>query len=209
MVPSLMMACLSFAGCSAEQFVPASYSADAQDVDMISISVRDRRIEVLPSDDGMISMDYFVSGREGYDISLSDGVLAMDAASDKEWTDFIGLKPSASYRRITLHVPEGLIDDLSLSTTNEDIIAEGLDAAGSVSLASNGADILIEAVSVGDTLSLSAKNGDIRGSIHGSYEEFSIHADTKKGECNLSYKEDGVKTLAIYCNNGDVDIAFI
>ena len=77
--------------------------------------------------------------------------------------------------------------------------AEGLKEAG----------IAFETLDVGSALTLSAKNGDISGAVAGSYDDFSIQTEIKKGESNLpGDKDDGEKALRVSCNNGDVDIAF-
>ena len=56
---------------------------------------------------------------------------------------------------------------------------------------------------------LAAKNGDIKGTVIGSYDDFSIHVDSKKGNSNLNNKDGGEKTLSISCNNGDINIELI
>ena len=69
--------------------------------------------------------------------------------------------------------------------------------------------IAFETLDVGSALTLSAKNGDISGAVAGSYDDFSIQTELKKGESSLpGDKDDGEKALRVSCNNGDVDIAF-
>ena len=59
-------------------------------------------------------------------------------------------------------------------------------------------------------MTLSAKNGDISGAVAGSYDDFSIHSEIKKGESNLpDNKDSGEKKLNVSCNNGDVDIELV
>ena len=123
----------------------------------------------------------------------------MTGASNKEWTDYIGSKPAAEDRKISLQVPDALLESLAISTTNEDITLPALAVTGQISLSTNG----------GSALTLSAKNGDISGAVAGSYDDFSIQTEIKKGESNLpGDKDDGEKALRVSCNNGDVDIAF-
>lgn len=123
----------------------------------------------------------------------------MTGASNKEWTDYIGSRPAAEDRRISLQVPDALLENLTISTTNEDITLPALAVTGQISLSTNG----------GSALTLSAKNGDISGAVAGSYDDFSIQTELKKGESNLpGDKDDGEKALRVSCNNGDVDIAF-
>ena len=69
--------------------------------------VRDREIEVRLSEDEQVHIRYFESSKEYYDISVSDGgVLTMVDADSKEWTNYIGKKPSAENRKILLQIPD-------------------------------------------------------------------------------------------------------
>ena len=111
------------AGCSdnSEPFEEKSYTPDTQ-VSEIILDVEDREIEVSLSGDEQVHIEYSENSKEYYEISVSDdNVLTMTSASDKEWTDYIGVKPSAEDRKISLQIPDALLDNLTLSTTNEDI----------------------------------------------------------------------------------------
>ena len=207
----LVLGVFALTGCSdnSEPFAEKSYTPDTQ-VNAVNLDVEDREIEVSLSQDDQVHIDYSENSKEYYEISVSDGVLTMTSASDKEWTDYIGVKSSDEDRKITLRIPDGLLDDLTLSTTNEDISLPELAVTGSVSLSANGGDISFEALEVGSGLTLSAKNGDISGAVMGSYDDFAIQTEIKKGESNLpDQKDDGEKTLHVSVNNGDADIAFV
>ena len=190
-------------------FVPMEYTAGIDEVQAVSIDVKDRIIDVSPSDDDQIHVDYFVSGKEGYDIDIAEGCLVMIRTSNKDWTDFIGMKPAEENRRISLRMPEMLLRSISLKTTNEDIRIHEAFSAGEILLSSNGGDILFENLDAGKSITLDVKNGDIKGSIIGGWDDFSIHCDTKKGECNLPPdKASGEKMLSVNANNGYVAIEF-
>ena len=80
---------------------------------------------------------------------------------------------------------------------------------GSINLSSNGGNIDFENLDAGSGLTLDAKNGDISGTIAGSYDDFSIQTEMKKGESSLpEQKEGGEKSLNVSCNNGDISIDF-
>lgn len=204
-------ACLTGCTNNDDAFTEKSYTAEVDEITEICIDVRDRQIEVMLSPDNQVHINYFVSSKEYYDISVSDNhTLTMTAASDKEWTDYIGGKSAASSRKISLQVPDALLTALKLSTTNEKISLSGLTVNGDVSLFSQGGNIVFDKLDAENTINLGAKNGDITGSIIGSYDDYAISCDSKKGESNLpSSKEDGAKTLAVSNNNGDIDIDFI
>lgn len=128
----LTMACLALAGCSDNNppFEEKSYTPDTQ-VREIQLDVEDRSIEVVLSPDNQVHIQYFENSKEYYQISVSDeNVLTMTSASDKAWTDYIGGKPAAEDRRIRLEIPDGLLENVTLSTTNENITLPAL-AVGS------------------------------------------------------------------------------
>ncbi len=162
------------------------------------------------SEDEQVHIQYSENSKEYYDIYVSDeNVLTMTSASDKKWTDYIGVKPSAKDRKISLRIPDTLLENLTLSTTNENITLSALTVGGSVTISSNGGNITFENLDVGNDLHLTVKNGDISGTVIGSYDDFSIQSEIKKGESNLpDNKDSGQKKLNVSGNNGDVNIEF-
>ena len=163
------------------------------------------------SEDDQIHISYFENSQETYDITVSDEqVLTMTSASNKDWTDYIGGKPSAENRKILLQIPDALLDTLILSTTNEDITHPAVAIKESISLTSNGGDIAFGNLDVGNALCLTVKNGDISGTVIGGYDDFAIQSEIKKGGSNLpDNKDSGEKTLKVSSNNGDVNIEFL
>ncbi|MBN1047028.1 hypothetical protein DVW08_17000 [Clostridium botulinum] len=202
-----------FAGCSnnSAEFTAQSYVSENTEITAVNIDVRDRAIEVSLSTDNQVHIDYFESDKESYNILVSDDhVLTMTAANNKDWTDYIGGKSSAGARKISLQLPDSLLSALTLTTTNNDIQLSELSVQGDISLSTNGGNIVFDKLNAGNTINLTAKNGNIEGSIIGSYDDFTISCDIKKGDCNLpTDKQNGVKTLNVSNNNGDVDIEFV
>ena len=163
------------------------------------------------SEDDQIHISYFENSQETYDITVSDEqVLTMTSASNKDWTDYIGGKPSAENRKILLQIPDALLDTLTLSTTNEDISLPALAITKSINISSNRGNITFGNLEVGSAIYLTVKNGDISGTVVGSYDDFAIQTEIKKGESNLpDNKDGGEKTLNVSSNNGDVNITFV
>lgn len=209
----IVLGVVYFTGCTNndEAFTPKSYTAEGEEITEVYIDVQDRQIEVMLSPDNQVHIDYFENSKEYYNISVSDNhTLTMTSASDKEWTDYIGVKPSIGSRKILLQVPNAYLTTLKLATTNEDISLSALNVLGDVLLSSQGGNITFDKVDVQKSITLNAKNGNIIGLIIGSYDEYAIASDIKKGESNLpSSKETGAKSLTVSNNNGDIDIAFI
>ena len=207
-----VMSSFALAGCSGESepFKKKNFTPDTQ-VNGINLDVRDREIDVLLSKDEQVHIQYSENSKEYYEISVSDGnLLTMVNASNKEWTDYIGGKPSAEDRKIVLQVPTALLDTVILSTTNEDVFLPVLAVTGSIDVSTNGGNITFENLDVGNTLTLTVKNGDISGTVAGSYDDFAIQSEIKKGDSNLpNNKESGKKMLNVTSNNGDINIEFL
>ena len=207
-----VMSSFALAGCSGESepFKKKNFTPDTQ-VNGINLDVRDREIEVVLSKDEQVHIQYSENSKEYYEISVSDGnLLTMVNASNKEWTDYIGGKPSAEDRKIVLQVPTALLDTVILSTTNEDVFLPVLAVTGSIDVSTNGGNITFENLDVGNTLTLTVKNGDISGTVAGSYDDFAIQSEIKKGDSNLpNNKESGKKKLNVSGNNGDINIEFL
>ena len=192
-----------------ESFKREVYTVDSELIKKIEINVQDRLIEVSSSDDNQIHIDYSQNSKEYYNISVSDDHLVMTADNSKEWTDYIGVKPSEENRIISLRIPDKLLDTLILSTTNEDIKLGELSAVGNISVSVSGGNISFEKLDADDSITLISKNGNISGLIIGSYDDFDITCETKKGKSNLpSDKQGGSKILKVSNNNGDTDIEF-
>ena len=194
LVLCLMLGGFVLAGCSdnSDPFTQEEYTADVSQIEEISVDVRDRQIEVSISEDDQIHISYFENSQETYDITVSDEqVLTMTSASNKDWTDYIGGKPSAENRKILLQIPDALLDTPTLSTTNEDISLPALAITKSINISSNGGNITFGNLEVGSAIYLTVKNGDISGTVVGSYDDFAIQTEIKKGESNLPDNKDG------------------
>lgn len=194
-------------GCSEQTFTERTFASGEQAVQSVVVDVADRAVEVVASEDGQAHVAGFESEQEYYNITLEGGVLTVKLVQDKEWTDFIGTKPDAQYRALTIALPAG-VASLTVATTNEDVQLDPL-AAETVSLSSNGGNLVFEGLSAGESISLIAKNGNIEGTIAGGWDDYSIDCTVKKGESSLVSKEGGAKTLTVDCNNGDVRVQFV
>ena len=201
----------TFGSCSdGGDFTAKSYST-SENVQAITVEATDREIEIGISEDDTVYIDYDENEKEYYDISLSENdELTIKLVLDKEWTDFIGTKPSEEFRKISLKVPDELLSDISVTTTNEAIKISAVSVSGNIVLNANGGDVKFERVAVGEGLDVKAKNGNITGTVIGSWEDFSISCTIKKGDCNLpAEKKEGGKLLKADCNNGNINIDFV
>lgn len=197
----------SLSGCASdENFTAQQYVAEGEVVSL-SVDVSDRAVKLIPSEDGKLRIDYYESEKTSYDILLSEeGVLSVTLDLDQSWTDFVGVQPAAEYRTICVYLPQELTD-VSVSTTNEAISATGTIAAQNVSMSVNGGDLTFGKIAAEKSVTLNAKNGNITGTILGSWDDYAIACNVKKGESSLpENKTGGSKTLSVDCNNGDVAV---
>lgn len=205
----LAFAALLATGCAGranDPYVAGSYSTGQ--VQEIIMDVRDRRIEVLPSEDAQVHLDYFQNETERYAIELTDGILTVNYTPSKEWRDYIGTKPDAAMRVITLRLPDSL-RALTISTTNADVCFGRVSIAGDLDAYANGGNLTFERLDVSGNLSLSTKNGNIDGVLAGCFEDYAITCNVKKGESSLpTKKETGEQVLVIDVNNGNADVQF-
>lgn len=141
----VVAAALVMVGCdSNEGFASGEYSADGAKVGSITVDVYDRAVEVLPSDDDSVHISYFENDKEYYDILLSeDGEFGITLQTDKDWTDYIGTKPSEEYRKITIEIPDGILQNLTIKNTNETIKLSFVSIEGGISLDNNGGGHLV------------------------------------------------------------------
>lgn len=205
---ALLMGCSNNGG---NDFEKKYYNSNGEEIAGLNIDVRDREIDISLSNDNKVHIDYFESDKEYYNIFISDDmVLNIKAEDSKEWSDYIGAKTSADNRKIYVRLPDLLLKTLTLSTVNGDITLPELSVKDSIYIDVNGGNTVFEKLNAGNSIIIKSKNGDISGTVAGSYEEYAIESDIKKGESNLpANKKEGDKTLSVSNNNGDINISFI
>ena len=199
-----------FTGCSADEagLEKKTYTA-AGEITELQIDVKDRKISLEPSPDGLVHLTYWESEKEFYEPTESEQTLRLTSGENKRWTDYIGGSASLEARTIRVQIPNSGLAILSLSTTNEDLSVPHLQLADTLTVLVNHGNIRLEGPEVGGAIRLETKNGDISGAIVGSYDDFSITSQVKKGESNLpEKKEGGEKSLTAAVNNGDLEIEF-
>lgn len=212
-ISAMAMGVLLLSGCSSESgdYVEKTYDISAAEVETLRVDVRDRIIEIYESTDDQIHLNYFESTTEPYTIEHTDvKELSMVCASSKEWTDYVGVNSDQKSRTIQLWIPENTLNNLSLKTSNEDLVLNSLVLSGAIDLNVNNGNIDINYLNAATAIALETKNGNINGTIVGSYDVFSIQSNVKKGDCNLpAKKENGSKNLTASANNGNINIEFV
>ena len=109
-----------------------------------------------------------------------------------------------------MQLPAALLKTLFLSTSNGDITLPSLTVTDSISISANGGNTTFDKLNAGNSIIIKSKNGDINGSVKGSYDEYSVESNIKKGESNLPPdKKGGDKILSVSNNNGNTNIDFV
>ena len=198
-----------FTSCAkTNQFTKKIYTTDDLQIQKINIEARDRQIEILSSNDDLVHIEYFENEQEQYSILIDENkTLDVKLENNKSWLDYFGQKASMYNRKIILSIPNHLLIDLVIETTNENVSIAKEVSIDNLSVSVNGGNIIFDKLNACSDIVLNVKNGDITGSILGSYDDYSINCQIKKGETNLPSKKDGgYKQLDVIVNNGDAKI---
>ncbi len=198
-----------FTSCAkTNQFTKKIYTTDDLQIQKINIEARDRQIEILSSNDDLVHIEYFENKQEQYSILIDENkTLDVKLENNKSWLDYFGQKASMDNRKIILSIPNHLLIDLVIETTNENVSIAKEVSIDNLSVSVNGGNIIFDKLNACSDIVLNVKNGDITGSILGSYDDYSINCQIKKGETNLPSKKDGgYKQLDVIVNNGDAKI---
>ena len=198
-----------FTSCAKKNhFTKKIYTTDDLQIQKINIEARDRQIEILSSNDDLVHIEYFENEQEQYSILIDENkTLDVKLENNKSWLDYFGQKASMDNRKIILSIPNHLLIDLVIETTNENVSIAKEVSIDNLSVSVNGGNIIFDKLNACSDIVLNVKNGDITGSILGSYDDYSINCQIKKGETNLPSKKDGgYKQLDVIVNNGDAKI---
>lgn len=201
---SLVGAAMALASCTPPSFQLARTEIATAEISQINIEVNDLAIKVAPSQDEHIALVYYESETHKLTKALADGVLRLGV--DNSADSFFGLQADLEYRTLSIFIPAESELSLSVITSNEDIEVADLRFVN-LNLENNNGDIAFRNIPTSQNATFINKNGDITGNIIGSYDDYAIESEAKKGETNLpSSKNEGSKRLRAYNNNGDIDI---
>ncbi len=194
--------------CGDTEFNAQTYTSSSS-LTSLTMTVENRTVNIKKSMDDKLMIEYYDSDKEYLNITENDSIIDISLGIDKQWYDFIGIQSDSQYRIINLYLPS-TISSLQISTTNENINADNLTISNYIMLNTIYGDIELIDIYGSNKIELTTKNENINGTIVGSYDDYSIKCDIKKGNTNLpSKKENGEKILHVNCNNGDANIEMI
>lgn len=198
------IAVLLLTGCTQDLHFVEMEKSFTERILTLNLDAQDRRVVVSGTEDENLLFRYQDSERAILDFELTETTLDVDLVIEREFGDFFGIQADVSYRSIEIYVPQDKPLSLNISTTNEYVSIEGI-SVETLTVSNNNGDIIFTDITSTGDISLSTKNADITGNIIGSYDDYAIDVDIKKGDTNLPIsKESGSKRLSISNNNGDV-----
>ncbi len=108
-----------------------------------------------------------------------------------------------------MQIPEGRLETLTLSTTNEDISVPALSVTGRMELSNNGGNILFRERAVGDTLSSRRKMGTLPVPSWDVTRNSPFTRSAKRARATSQSRKRRGETLQVSSNNGDIDLSFV
>jgi len=198
----LTSACTTEPSSEKKSYEKKSYSVAADKVNQISLSTKDRKVEVKESKDNKIHITYFENKKESYDVNVTDeNELTMKLVTDKNWKDYVGLDKDKTHRLIQIAVPSGISSGMEIQTSKRDISLSDLKIDGAVVMTTNGGKIDVTNVKANKNLKLKTKNDDIN--LKDVNIEDSIDATITEGNIKVSNVAVG-NTLKMRTKNGDI-----
>jgi len=98
-------------------------------------------------------------------------------------------------------------DNVKIEEHSGDTSLRNVISSNNVEVVSHSGNIKLNTLEA-DKIDLEASSGDIEGSIKGKQEDFNITTKASSGDCNLSDRKGGNKTLNVKVSSGDIDIDF-
>lgn len=150
-------------------FTEKEYVVESDKVKAIKVADVNNSIELTRSADRNITITYFESDKDRYEIGVgADGRLNMRYIDDRRWYEHIGINWALKDTHITVALPADYVSDLELTTVNgtvdvEDQLVGTLRAAttnGNISLSKVDATGEIHTSTVNGTVTLSGLKAD-------------------------------------------------
>lgn len=146
------------------------------------VVVSDESTDVLfqISDSEEVSVKYSdLSKKQVYDISVSNGILEIEKTKSTVGVDDTSL---------VISLPDKEYEEISVNTTNGDIIFENVSSM---------------------VYRCDTENGNIKGTILGSKADYSCTVSVKNGDSTIDNNDiNSTKTLELNVKNGDVKVEF-
>ncbi len=188
---------------SSIKYEEKSYSIEADKISQISLAAMDRSVDVVKSNDNEIHITYFDNDKESYAINVSDEKsLIMQANTDKELKDYVGLNSDKKLRNIKISVPRGIESGIEIKTSKGDINLSEVNISGTIDAITSNGKIKASNVEIEKRFKLETKNDDIN--LSNVKVKGSVDATVSNG--NLDIEKVAIEdTLKLKSKNGGIN----
>ena len=184
----------------------------------ISMETDTADIHFVPSEDGTCRVVCIESEKSPHTVAVTDGVLTVSVADEREWYDYIGIMIEEP--KVTVYLPAGEYTDLSIRESTGDVeiphdfcfsrmeivastgdVDNSASVSGEIKIKTSTGDIRIENVSAGSA-ALSVSTGRITAASVTCTGGFNLHVST--GKTQLTDVRCGVLTST--GSTGDISL---
>jgi DUF4097 and DUF4098 domain-containing protein YvlB len=116
-------------------------------------------VEIAVTDGEEVTVTYYESTRETYEVTLEDGRLAIQYHSNRKWYDFIQIDLSFQERKLTVTLPRSLAASVEVTTVSGDVAASGFTVGGNCSIDTTSGGIFLADLDVNGDMSLHTVSG--------------------------------------------------
>lgn len=181
-------------------FEQKQYVIGSDKVKAIMVADVNNTIEVTRSADRNITITYYESDKDHYEIGVgSDGKLSMRYIDSRRWYEYMGINWGLKDTRVTVALPADYRSDLEITTVNGTVDIED-QMAGTLHAATTNGNIRLNKVDVTGEAGVSTVNGQITLS--------GLRADSVVAQCmNGRIQVDGVSvntSIDMSTTNGSI-----
>jgi DUF4097 and DUF4098 domain-containing protein YvlB len=143
------------------EFEQKQYVVSADTVKALRISDENDAIELTPSADGNVTITYYESKFDRYEVGVDEsGLLNMRYVNGRKWYEYIQIQWMRPFTKITVSMPANFGGDMTLSTVNGSITAGGFTVGGVEAATTNG-NVQLKDFSASGAAAVSTVNGQI------------------------------------------------
>lgn len=158
-------------------------------------------VEIVSSNEDTVSITYFDSEKEHYNISVSGGRLSVAYEEKRPWYMYLFNWNMKTYT-LTLHVPESMLTTLNAATTNGNLTFSGVQAAGSIQGKCTNGKITLNRIAA-ERINISSTNGKVE------LTNINTHSDATFTSTNGAVTATNITadSLDLHTTNGKITTA--
>jgi len=161
-----------------------TFTAKAAGVTKIKLQAENKSIHIIPTDSDEIKIDYVSDQNQTYKFSSDGGIVSMDNYDTHSGFSLFGLNYSGNDDVIvTVEVPAQYANDISIRTTNSEIVVSKLKKLHDVSCTTTNSAINLSDIDV-NSVNIDTKNAAIV--MNNVVAQSSLEALTKNAKISLS-----------------------